>query len=225
MVGVLTAGITLSMLFLGAAVDIIGIRKSLIWSLIFMLIGRILLTMAPGLFGTKGLWTPTHLMAMGGILGIVIGYGMYQPACYAAVKQFTTEKTSAMGYAMLYALMNLGGFLPAIISPLVREKMGYGIIGVFWVYVALTVVGIGVIALILTKKAIKDSTVSIISKSDDENGLKVFLDTLKQKIVEKKRETIIGSVILAVLLAAAILKELYFKEIHFQTRYCSIFLL
>ena len=59
--------------------------------------------------------------------------------------------------------------------------MGYGIIGVFWVYVALTVVGIGVIALILTKKAIKDSTVSIISKSDDENGLKVFLRYIKAK--------------------------------------------
>ena len=218
MVGVLTAGITLSMLFLGAAVDIIGIRKSLIWSLIFMLIGRVLLTMAPGLFGTKGLWTPTHLMAMGGILGIVIGYGMYQPACYAAVKQFTTEKTSAMGYAMLYALMNLGGFLPAIISPLVREKMGYGIIGVFWVYVALTVVGIGIIVTILTKKAIKDSTLSIISKSDDENGLKVFLDTLGKKIIEKKKETIIGCIILGALLAATIVKELYFKEIQFSNQ-------
>src|ERR1035437_5503377 len=128
------------------------------------------------------------------------------------------RKNIAMGYAMLYALMNLGGFLPAIISPLVREKMGYGIIGVFWVYVALTVVGIGVIVTILTKKAIKDSTVSIISKSDDENGLKVFLDTLKQKFVEKKKEAIIGSAILAVMLAAAIIKELYFKEMQFSNQ-------
>ena len=219
MVGILTAGITLSMLFLGAAVDIIGIRKSLLWSLVFMLIGRILLTMAPGVFGLNGgLWSPTHLMAMGGILGIVIGYGMYQPACYAAVKQFTTEKTSAMGYAMLYALMNLGGFLPAIISPLVREKMGYGIIGVFWVYAALTVVGILVIVLILTKKAIKDSTVSIISKSKDENGLKVFLDTLGDKFKEKKTEAIIGCIILLVMLAATILKEVFYKDPHFSNQ-------
>jgi len=75
-----------------------------------------------------------------------------------------------------------------------------------------------VIALILTKKAIKDSTVSIISKSEDENGLKVFLDTLKQKIVEKKREAIIGSVILGILLVATILKEVYFKEAHFSNQ-------
>jgi hypothetical protein len=58
-----------------------------------------------------------------------------------------------MGYAMLYALMNLGGFLPGLISPPVRK--GFGIVGVFWVYVALTVVGILVIGFILTNKAVK----------------------------------------------------------------------
>jgi len=43
MVGVLTAGITISMLFLGATVDFIGPRKAILISLSFMLIGRILL--------------------------------------------------------------------------------------------------------------------------------------------------------------------------------------
>ena len=57
-----------------------------------------------------------------------------------------------MGYAMLYAIMNLGGFLPGLISPPVRRA--YGITGVFWVYVALTVAGIIVIATFLTRKAI-----------------------------------------------------------------------
>lgn len=164
MVGVLTAGITLSMLFLGAAVDLIGVRRSLLWSLFFMLIGRVLLSIAPGFFGdVKGLGSSTHLLAMAGILGIVIGYGIYQPACYAAVKQFTNEKSSAMGYAMLYAIMNLGGFLPAFISPFVRHDLGYGIVGVFWVYVALTVAGMVVIAVFLTKKAIKQATLTDIA--------------------------------------------------------------
>jgi proton-dependent oligopeptide transporter, POT family len=153
MVGVLTAGITLSMLFLGATVDIIGTRKALILSLVFMLAGRVLLTIAPQLFGTTGLWSSSHIVAMLGILGVVIGYGIYMPGCYAAVKYFTTEKTAAMGYAMLYALMNLGGFLPGLISPPVRHA--YGILGVFWVYVALTVAGIAVIAFILTNKSVK----------------------------------------------------------------------
>jgi proton-dependent oligopeptide transporter, POT family len=155
MVGFQTAGITLAMLFLGATVDLIGARKSLLISLFIMLGGRILLTIGPAITGTRGMWSTAHLVAMGGILGIVIGYGIYQPACYAAVKYFTTEKTAAMGYAMLYALMNLGGFLPGLISPPVRRA--FGITGVFWVYVVLTVAGILAVALILTKKAMQDA--------------------------------------------------------------------
>ena len=150
MVGFLTAGITLGMLFMGATVDLIGARRSLLLSLFLMLVGRILLTLSPDL-GTKGLWSSSHWLAMGGLSGIILGYGIYQPACYAAVRQFTSEKTAAMGYAMLYALMNLGGFLPGLISPPVRRA--YGITGVFWVYVALTAAGILVIALLLTRKA------------------------------------------------------------------------
>jgi proton-dependent oligopeptide transporter, POT family len=155
MVGFQTAGITLAMLFLGATVDVLGARKSLLISLTIMLVGRVLLALGPAISGTQGMWSSLHLIAMGGILGIVIGYGIYMPACYAAVKYFTTEKTSAMGYAMLYALMNLGGFLPGLISPPVRKA--FGITGVFWVYAVLTVAGILSVAIILTRKAMKDA--------------------------------------------------------------------
>jgi len=169
MVGVLTAGITLSMLFLGATVDIIGVRKSFLVSLILMLIGRVLLTISPQ-FGANGLWSTPHLVAMFGIFWIILGYGIYQPAAYAAVKQFTTEKTSAMGYAMLYAVMNLGGFLPGLLSPPVRKS--FAITGVFWVYVFLTVVGIFVVMVVITNKAIKDATVTdISSRSEGKNSI------------------------------------------------------
>lgn len=117
MVGFLTAGITLGMLFLGATVDLIGVRKALLISLALMMVGRSLLAASPDLGATEGLWSSSHWIAMFGLLWIVAGYGIYQPACYAAVRQFSSEKTAAMGYAMLYALMNLGGFLPGLISP------------------------------------------------------------------------------------------------------------
>lgn len=165
MVGFLTAGITLSMLFLGATVDWIGIRKALLYSLTFMLFGRVLLTVAPHL-GGPGLWGMAHIYAMIGLFGVIIGYGIYQPACYAGVKRLTTEKTAAMGYAMLYALMNLGGFLPGLISPPVRKASG--ILGVFWVYVVLTVVGIGVVYFIMTKKAV-EKAIADASKEKKEN--------------------------------------------------------
>jgi MFS family permease len=170
MVGFQTAGITLAMLFLGATVDWIGVRKSLIYSLLFMLIGRIFLTLGPNITTSVGLWSSAHLVAMLGILGIILGYGIYQPACYAAVKQFTDEKTSAMGYAMLYAIMNLGGFLPGIMAPPIRKAFANekdGILAVMWVYVALTVLGIIVVAIILTKKTI-EKTIREVSKETKE---------------------------------------------------------
>jgi POT family proton-dependent oligopeptide transporter len=172
MVGLLTGGITLAMLFLGATVDLVGVRKALLAALTFMMVGRILLSVAPG-FGQQGLWNTPHIIAMLGILGIVLGYGIYQPAAYAAVKKFTTEKTAAMGYAMLYALMNLGGFLPALISPPVRKT--FGITGVFWVYAGLTAAGIVVVAVIISRKAV---TLAVAGASQD----------LKQKIEEEKSE-------------------------------------
>jgi MFS family permease len=168
MVGFLTAGITLSMLFLGATVDLIGPRKALLIALGLMLVGRIFLTISPSVMGTRGLWSSAHIVAMLGLLGIVLGYGIYQPACYASVKYFTTEKTAAMGYAMLYALMNLGGFLPGLISPPVRKS--FGITGVFWVYVVLTIAGMLVVAIILTNKAVRDATTGAYAPAQGASG-------------------------------------------------------
>lgn len=155
MVGLLTAGITIAMLVLGATVDLIGVRKSLLVALFLMLIGRVVLAAAPSLSGSTGMWSVTHLLSILGMLGIIIGYGIYQPASYAAVKKFTDKKNAAMGYAMLYALMNLGGFLPGLISPPVRQA--FNITGVFWFYAVFTVVGIAAVTILITKKAMKDA--------------------------------------------------------------------
>lgn len=152
MVGFLTAGITISMLFLGAAVDLIGMRKSILISLVLILAGRVILTLSPSL-GHPGLWDSAQVIAMGGIIFIILGYGIYQPACYASVKKLTTPTNAAMGYAMLYALMNLGAFLPGILSPPVRRE--FGIQGVFWVLTGLTVIAILVVAILMSKNAIK----------------------------------------------------------------------
>jgi proton-dependent oligopeptide transporter, POT family len=153
MVGVLTAGITLGMLFLGATVDIVGPRRALLISLALMLVGRVFLTISPEISGDRGLWSAPHVVAMFGILWIILGYGIYQPACYAAAKFFSTKNTAAMSYAMLYAVMNLGAFIPGLISPPVRKA--FGIPGVFWVYASLTVVGMAVVALVITSKAVR----------------------------------------------------------------------
>ena len=159
MVMVLTAGITISMFVLGFVADKYGVRPALIGAFCLMLCGRVLISAAP-FTGMKpgGLWTPLHLTTMGGILLIVIGYGMYQPAAYAGVRQFTSEKTAAMGFAMLYALMNLGGWLPSG-AFLLRddEYLGLGIQGTYWVYTFFTLIALAWTFTVLSPGTVKEA--------------------------------------------------------------------
>ena len=155
----LTGGITLAMLFLGGVADRIGVRKALLVSLCFMIFGRLCLA-ASGTFFEHGAGagSPMFFTVAVGLFIIVIGYGMYQPAAYAGIKQFTDEKTATMGYAMIYGLMNLGAFFSGIISPPIR--LTFGIVSVYWVYVGLTVLAFLSVLFILTRAAEKKDTVA-----------------------------------------------------------------
>ncbi len=158
MVAVLTAGITLSMVALGWVCDKYGVRKALIGAFILLLSGRFVISAAPTLFGMEpaGLWSPLHLTTMGGIFLVVVGYGLYQPSAYAAVRKFTTPKTAAMGFAMLYALMNLGGYIPSF-AFLLRDEdyANLGITGTFWVYTGITAVALVATFFILSRKTVE----------------------------------------------------------------------
>ena len=163
MVGVLTWGITFSMFLFGGLADKWGVRFALLAALALMVVGRGALALGPTVgLGADGPWSPVHILALAGILFIVLGYGMYQPAAYAAVRQFTTAKTAGMGYAMLYALMNLGGWIPTFFPKL---RKAVGISGTYWVFTGLTMVGLVLTMLILsrkiTAKAIADATAAV----------------------------------------------------------------
>jgi len=155
MVGVLTAGITLSMFFLGFVADKFGVRRALIWAFLLLVAGRVLIAGAGYVFEPAGLGSTLHIVTMAGILFVVVGYGMYQPAAYTAVRQFTNPKTAGMAFAMLYALMNLGGWLPTF-AFLLRDDdyLGLGIGGVFWVYAAMTVAALLVTVILLSPSTV-----------------------------------------------------------------------
>jgi POT family proton-dependent oligopeptide transporter len=169
MVMVLTAGIAIAMVILGFVPDKYGVRRALIFSFSFLLAGRVIISAAPTLFGLQphGIWSSLHLVTMLGILLVVAGYGIYQPAAYAAVRQFTTPKTASMAYAMLYALMNAGSSL-AMLAFLLRDNnfLGLGIVGTFWVYTALTLVSLIVTILILSKKTVERAIADAKSEND-----------------------------------------------------------
>lgn len=163
MVMVLTAGITISMFFLGFVADKWGVRRALILAFVLLLAGRVLISGAPTIFGLKpaGLWSPLHLLTMVGIVLVVIGYGMYQPAAYAGVRQFTTPKTAGMAFAMLYALMNLGGWFPTFAFLLRDEKYAnVGIVGVYWVYTVFTALALVCTVAILSRRTVEQAVAS-----------------------------------------------------------------
>jgi proton-dependent oligopeptide transporter, POT family len=208
MVTVLTAGITLSMVGLGWVCDKWGIRRALILAFCLLLTGRVLISGAPtfmGLEPTGAPWSPLHLVTMAGIFFVVVGYGLYQPSAYAAVKQFTTPKTAAMGFAMLYALMNLGGYLPTFAFLLRDDKpfdlkigsleasipcLGLGIPGTYLVYTAITAVALVATLVILTRKTVekaiqtaKEETARI--QAEEDKGKSE--EQKKKEAEEKKR--------------------------------------
>ena len=159
-----TGGITFAMFFLGGFSDRIGVRTALLLSLFLMVIGRLFIAVSGSFgFGT-GMGSVMFFLVVVGLFIVVIGYGMYQPAAYAGIKKFTDKKTATMGYAMIYALMNLGAFVSGIISPPIRrafegEYPPNGLTAVFWVYVGMTVLAL------LTKKTEKNAIEAV--KADD----------------------------------------------------------
>lgn len=158
MVMVQTAGITIAMFFLGFVADKFGVRRALLLAFAVMLAGRLVIAAGPTLHLSPGLWGPLHLATLGGILLVVVGYGLYQPAAYAAVRQFTNEKTASMGYAMLYALMNLGGYLPTFAFLIRDEKyLGWGIPGAFWVYAGFTFASLLATFWILSPRTVREA--------------------------------------------------------------------
>jgi len=168
MVGVQTAGITIAMFFMGGLADRYGIRLALHAAFVLMLLGRVVLSVVPGLdLPGARVHSAANAGAAAGILLIVCGYGLYQPAAYAAVRQFTSEKTAAMGYAMLYALMNLGGWLPTFLTPL-RQR--HGIVGTYWFFSALTVLSLILTFALLSRRTVQRAIADAAAERAREKG-------------------------------------------------------
>lgn len=122
-----TGAVTLFMLWPGGRAERRGVRRGVLWALAACLVGRAVTAAAPLFAGGGGAAaaasspSAARLLALGLGLGLVaLGEGVLQPVAYAGVKRFTDAKTSAMGYALLYAAMNLTIVIMGVVSPLVR---------------------------------------------------------------------------------------------------------
>jgi proton-dependent oligopeptide transporter, POT family len=143
-VSTFTGLVTLCMFGGGFVSDRLGVRHAFTLSLVGVLAGRVLLTLSPGLGGAAAVALWAGLVIMG------IAEGVIQPALYAGVKEFTDPRTNTMGYSLLYAIMNLGIWAEAMVSPFIRGRSG--ISGVFWWMIGFTVVMLVANVALFTKK-------------------------------------------------------------------------
>lgn len=155
----LTGGITLAMVILGGVADKFGIRKALRIAFGTLLIGRILLSLSGTLALGSGIFSPMFFVMVAGLVFIILGYGLYQPASYAGIKRYTTPETKSMGYAVIYALMNLGAFLFGIMAKFIRAPFNIenGITAIFWVLTVINALALIFTIILITKKSDKEA--------------------------------------------------------------------
>ncbi len=185
--GGVTGGITFAMLILGGVVDRIGVRTSLALALGTMTVGRLLISLSGTLPLGSGLGSPMFFLMISGLLLMVAAYGLYQPAAYAGVKRYTNPQTAAMGYAVIYALMNLGAFIFGPISSFTRRHFENtfppnGLAAVFWVLTAITFLATVLTLIIITKKVDRRSVERIKRETQE-------MQAKKDKSIENKENT------------------------------------
>ncbi len=172
-VSIFTMLITLLMLGIGSYAEGFGLRRAIVIGLVCALVGRILYSLAP-FFGVGAL---TVVAVIGSLIVVSIGEAIMQPVCYSGVKQYTNDKTSSMGYGLIYAIMNLGivgiGTLSAWMRPAVQnlkegkpaDAPGESVLGFFagfsatgvqavnWACTVITALTLVLFLIVMTKRA------------------------------------------------------------------------
>ncbi len=196
--GGVTGGITFAMLLLGGVSDKIGVRASLALAFAAMAVGRLLVALSGTLPLGSGMGSPMFFVMAIGLIIMVSAYGMYQPAAYAGVKRYTNPQTATMGYAVIYALMNLGAFISGPIASFTRQSSEdifppNGLTAVFWIFAAITVISFVATVIIITKRVDKNA-VDRVAKEIKSMRTKEENDKAESKVKESTSKARVSSI-------------------------------
>jgi MFS family permease len=172
-VSVFTGLVTLFMLGAGSYAEGFGLRRAVIGALLLCIVGRVFYCLVPGMSALVGV-----LVLLSALLVTALGEAVIQPVCYSGVKQYSDERTSTMGYGLIYAIMNLGiavmGAISAWVRPAVQQiisarqagqvppssvlawladRTGSGVQAVNWVSLGITVLTLLGFILLMTRRA------------------------------------------------------------------------
>jgi MFS family permease len=113
-VGVWSVLLTTATMLVGAVVDAIGIRKTLIFGTVMLLFARFAMPMFDDIYAVSIL----------GFVPLAIGTAILGPVLSVGIKRFTTAEGATLGFGLFYTLMNVGWALGGIIFDEVRGIFG-----------------------------------------------------------------------------------------------------
>lgn len=133
--GVWLTAVSVATFFSGFVADSLGIRKSLLVSIVSCLVGRMMLL------------TGVLPIAMTGLAVMTWGVASMMPTMTAAVRQYTRKDTVSFGFSLFYVLMNAGAlFAPLSIGYFRRAFAGGRDLGGFHLSSSQLVFSVGVVA-------------------------------------------------------------------------------
>ncbi|HNF27270.1 MAG TPA: MFS transporter, partial [Leptospiraceae bacterium] len=113
-IGTWSTLLTCFSILVGSVVDAVGIRKTLVIGMTFLLIGRFVMPF------TSNLWTATFFA----FIPVAAGNALLGPVLSVGIKKFTTKTSSTLGFGLFYTLMNTGFALGGYIFDKTRSVIG-----------------------------------------------------------------------------------------------------
>ncbi len=113
-IGVWSMLVTITTMMVGAVVDAIGIKKTLLIGTIVLLFGRAFMPFMDNIYFATIL----------GFIPMAIGIAIMGPVLSVGIKRYTTSDSAALGFGLFYTLMNVGWALGAIVFDAIRGTFG-----------------------------------------------------------------------------------------------------
>ncbi len=113
-IGVWSTVLTVATMLVGAVVDAIGIKRTLVVGTSLLLVARFFLPLFTNIFGVTLL----------GFIPLAIGTAVVGPVLSVGIKRYTTAEGATLGFGLFYTLMNVGWALGGIIFDEVRGLLG-----------------------------------------------------------------------------------------------------
>jgi len=113
-IGVWSMLVTITTMLVGAVVDAIGIKKTLIIGTLVLIFSR----------GFMPFLSNVYAVTLLGFIPMAVGIAIMGPVLSVGIKRYTTKEGAALGFGLFYTLMNVGWALGAVLFDGVRGVFG-----------------------------------------------------------------------------------------------------